>query len=64
MFTIVKRVKGNTFINNCNLRLSEKPFLTRNLDDIHMLNRRSEFISKCRHTNKPLLNRGKDASND
>ena len=44
---IAKRVKGNTFINNCNLCLSEKAFIMRNLDDVNMLNKRSEFISNC-----------------
>ena len=55
-FSIAKRVKGNTFINNCNLCLSEKAFIIRNLDDINMLNKRSEFISKCQNVNKQLLN--------
>ena len=59
-FSIAKRVKGNTFINNCNSCLTEKPFIIRNLDDVNMLNKRSEFISKCRHINKQLLNRVKD----
>ena len=63
-FSIAERVKGNTFINNCNLCLSEKAFIIRNLDDVNMLNKRSEFISKCRHINKRLLNRVKDDSND
>ena len=45
-FSIVKCVKGNTFINNCNLCLSGKAFIIRNLD-VNMLNKRSEFISKC-----------------
>ena len=58
-FSIAKRVKGNTFVNNCNLCLSEKA-----VDDVNMLNKRSEFISKCRHINKQLLNRVKDDSND
>ena len=43
-FSIAKRVKGNNFINNFNLCLSEKAFITRNLDDVNMLNKRSEFI--------------------
>ena len=51
-FSINKHVKGNTFINNCNLCLSEKAFIIRNLDDLNMLNKRSEFISKSRHINK------------
>ena len=63
-FSIAKGVKGNTFINNCNLCLTEKAFIIRNLDDVNMLNRRSEFISKCRHINKRLLNRVNDDSND
>ena len=63
-FSIAKRVKGNTFIKNCNLCLNEKVFIIRNLDDIKMLTKRSEFISKCRHINKQLLNRAKDDSND
>ena len=63
-FSIAKRVKGNTFINNCNLCLSEKAFIIRSQDDENMLNKRSEFISKCRHINKRLLNRVKDDSND
>ena len=63
-FPVVKRVKGNTFLNNWNLCLSEKAFIIRNLDDVNMLNKRLEFISKCRHINKELLNRVKDDSND
>ena len=63
-FSIVKRVKGNTLINNCNLCLSEKAFIIRNLDNVNMLNKRSEFISKCRHINKRLLIRVTDDSND
>ena len=62
-FSIAQRVKGNTFINNYNLCLSEKTFIIRNLDDIDMLNKRSELISKCRHINKQLPNRVKDNSN-
>ena len=63
-FSIPKRVKGNTFINNCNLYLSEKAFIIRTLDVINMLDKRSEFVSKCQHVNKRLLNRVKDDSND
>ena len=63
-FSIAKHVKGNTFINNRNLCLSEKGFIIRNLDDVDMLNKRSTIVSKCRHINKQLLNRVKDDSND
>ena len=47
--SIAKRVKGNTFIHNCNLCLTEKAFIIRNLDDVNMLNKRSEFLSSA-HT--------------
>ena len=63
-FSIAKRVKGNTFINICNSCLSEKAFIIRNLDDVNMLSKYSELISKCRHINKRLLNRVKDDNND
>ena len=63
-FSIARRVKSNTFIINCNLFLSAKAFTIRNLDDVNMLSKRSEFISKCGHINKRLLNRVKDDSND
>ena len=39
-------------------------FIIRNLDDVNMLNKKSEFISKCRHINKRLLIKVKDDSND
>ena len=64
IITIAKRVTGNTFINNCNLYLSEKAFIKRTLDDINMLDKRSEFVSKCQHVNKRLLKRVKNDSND
>ena len=44
--------------------LSEKLFIIRNLDNVNMLNEKSEFISKCRHINKRLLIEVKDDSND
>ena len=38
-FSIAKRVKGKSLINNCSLCLSEKFFIIRNLDNINMLNK-------------------------
>ena len=64
LFSVANLAKVNTFINNCNLYLSEKDFIIRNLDDLNMLSKSSEFISKCRHINKLLLNRVKDDSNN
>ena len=43
-FSIAKRVKRNTFINNCNLCLSENAFTIRNLDDVNMLKKVSIYI--------------------
>ena len=63
-FLIAKCVEGKTFINECNLCVSEKAFIIRNLDDVNMLNKRSEFISKRWHINKRLLKGVKDDSND
>ena len=63
-FSIAKRVKSKSLINNCSLCLSEKLFIIRNLDNINMLNKKSEFISKCHHINKQLLIKVKDDSND
>ena len=63
-FSIAKRVKGKSLINNCSLCLSEKLFIIRNLDNINMLNKKSDFISKCCHINKQLLIKVKDDGND
>ena len=63
-FFIAKCVKVSTFINKCNLCLREKACLIRILDDVNMLNKRSEFISKRQHINKLLLNRVKNDIND
>ena len=59
-FSIAKLVEGNTFIDNYILCLSQKAFIIKNIDDTNMLSKRSEFISKCRHINKRLLNDNND----
>ena len=63
-FSIAKRVKGKSLINNCSLCLSEKLFIIRNLDNVNMLNKKSEFISKCHHINKQFLIKVKGNSDD
>ena len=55
LFSVANLVKVNTFINNCHLFFSKKLFIIRNLDDVNMLSKSSEFMSKCRHINKRLL---------
>ena len=59
-FSVAKRVKGKPLIKNCSLWLSEKLYI----NNVNMLNKKSEFISKCRHINKQLLLKVKDGSND
>ena len=36
----------------CNLCTAEKLLIIESIDDDNLLNKRSEFVSKCRHTNK------------
>ena len=47
-FSVAQCVKGNNFIDNCNLCLSEKAFILRNLNDINML----EGQNLYQHINK------------
>ena len=54
-WSIVKKVKSKTTCNSCPLCLTEKLMILNHLTDPNMLNKRSEFISKCRHQRKLLL---------
>ena len=56
--------KGKSVINNCHLCLSEKLFIIKNLDNVNMLNKKSESVLKCDHINKRLLIKVKDDSYD
>ena len=50
--TITSRLNSNRFI----LCLSEKFFIVKNWDDMNLFKKKeSEFISKCRHANKYML---------
>ena len=60
---IVKLVYGKTTSNFCKLCLTEKYYILNALGDDRCLNKRNEFIAKCRHQNKLLLKYVKD-SND
>jgi hypothetical protein len=55
-WNIVDKVYGSANRNMCNLCLSEKLMIIESFNDSSMLNKRSEFISKCRHLNKFMLN--------
>ena len=54
-WSIVKQIKGKLNSKNCQLCLSEKYYIIDSLDDEKTLNKRDEFIKKCRHQNKTLL---------
>ena len=60
---IVKLVYGKTTSSICKLCLTEKYYLLNALGDDRCLNKRNEFVTKCRHQNKLLLKYFKD-SND
>ena len=44
-------LKGSVY----KLCLTEKFWLLKHFNDEHLLNKKSEFISKCRHENKLLV---------
>ena len=39
----------------CRLCLTENLWLLKYVNDVNLLNKKSEFISKCRHENKLLI---------
>ena len=52
---ILGHVKGMTNRGYCSLCLTEKLWLLHYFDDMHLLNKKSEFISRCRHETKLLI---------
>ena len=52
---ILCHVKGMTKRGYCSLCLTEKLWLLHYFDDMPLLNKKSEFISKCRHETKLLI---------
>ena len=52
---ILRHVKGMIKRRYCSLCLTEKLWLLHYFDDIGLLNKRSEFISKCRHETMLLI---------
>ena len=55
IWKVVAKVFSNTKINFCKLCLSEKVFIINALNDIQLLNKKSDLINTCRHQNKLLL---------
>ena len=41
--------------NYCKLCLTEKFYIIKNLGNQNLLNKKTEFISKCRHQNKCII---------
>ena len=52
---ILYKSYGNANQITCNLCLSEKLLIIESINDNDLLNKKSEFVSKCRHLNKFLL---------
>ena len=51
----MKTIDGKATSEFCKLYLMEKFYILNALGDERCLNKRTEFISKCRHQNKLLL---------
>ena len=58
---IIKMIYSKVRTNFCKLCLMEKLYILNALGDERCLNKKSEFISKCRHQNKLLLKNIKDS---
>ena len=54
-WSIVEKSLWENKIDHCPLCLEEKLHLIKYFDEIWLLNKRSEFINRCRHQNKLLL---------
>ena len=52
---ILSDVKGMTKRGYCSLSLTEELWLLHYFDDMYLPNKKSEFISKCRHETKLLI---------
>ena len=51
-YEILHKVQGKPRLGFCRLCCTEKLVIIENLNDCNYLNKRSEFISKCRHINQ------------
>ena len=52
---IIRIVRGKPTSNYCRLCLTEKFFIINSIGDNRVLNKRSEFVNKCRHQNEYLI---------
>ena len=60
---ILEMIYSKVITDFCKLCLMEKLYILNALGDQRCLNKKSEFISKCRHQNKLLLKNIKDSMN-
>ena len=54
-WSIASKVYGYASLLNCKLCLMEKYWIIKHINNPDLLNKRSELINKCRHSNKILL---------
>ena len=54
-WSIVKRVSSKASGNYCKLCLTENCYIISSFDEKNLLNKKSEFVKKCRYQNKLLL---------
>ena len=52
---ILKKVYPKPRFNYCKLCLMEKLYMNNSIGDERLLNKKSEFVSKCRRQNKLLI---------
>ena len=63
VWKVLSQVTGLTKKGFSSLCLTEKLWLIQYLDDVNLLNKKSELISKCRHANKLMISSVKDKQN-
>ena len=63
-WSILKQIKSPLHPRSCQLCLNEKMLIINNINDNTSLNKRDEFISKCRHEFIHMLKYVKDVKDD
>ena len=61
-WNILSIIYGTPKGGACKLYLTEKSWLLKHFHNEHLFNKKSEFISKCKHENKLLVNQQKRGS--
>ena len=63
-WSVMKSIKSSLRSSTCPLCLTEKLFIINHFNDANLLNKRTEFVSKCPHQTKFLLSNVKNDSMD